>query len=793
MATMEEISSLKIKGGIFTSETDLPLLKKKQEIARCSLLYGKNGSGKSTVAKGFRKVVGEDEKQIESVELIDEKNMPIGLTEEMRSNIYVFDEDFVNDNIRIEGDGLNSIIVMGAVKGADDKIKRLQPDYDKSIELYNNQVEKLHEYEDANNPISPDYYINEMMNKLKGDDNWAGRDAKIRDKRTNSPVKRDTYKQFVTTISSKTRDELIVEFDELLRKLEQAKSGSKIIEGKVPTLNPFVDIEEKIIRLLAIKIEKPELSERERYLFSILEGEGGNQRLNQIKQYFTTEEKRICPFCFQNVEEDYASGLVASIEKILSKKVEAHQSELRKVYLSPIDCLLDEFEPISKEFLNDCKLKIEQYNLTVSQINDLLIQKSENVFIPIETAPFNLKEKYDDCCALLKKLEESRLEFNKTATDTTALINQLLTVNSEIAHYDILNSYNNYLERSKARIAEQSVLERYQVDKEAKIKEMEDLEQEKKDARIAMRAINDDLAYIFFSKERLKIEFHDDKYFLYSHGLPVEPNHVSVGERNAIGLCYYFNRIMENKKEEDVFKRAYLLVIDDPVSSFDTENRIGILSYIKYKLGQFLTGHEQTRSLLMTHDLQTFFDTKHILEEILTKIYGSEKQANKRIIELELKNNNIQSTEISNRSEYTSLFEIIFKYGEKVDTSYSQNIGNIMRKVMEAYGTFVYKQGMAQLSTNDKIISSLSKEDQKYFENLMYRLVLNSGSHMKERVETIEDMKFFDYISESDKQRTARDIICFLYKLNPLHVLAHLKNCEKAEETIKRWCKDMVS
>ena len=195
----------------------------------------------------------------------------------------------------------------------------------------------------------------------------------------------------------------------------------------------------------------------------------------------------------------------------------------------------------------------------------------------------------------------------------------------------------------------------------------------------------------------------------------------------------------------------------------------------------------------MTHDLQTFFDTKHILEEILTKIYGSEKQANKRIIELELKNNNIQSTEISNRSEYTSLFEIIFKYGEKVDTSYSQNIGNIMRKVMEAYGTFVYKQGMAQLSTNDKIISSLSKEDQKYFENLMYRLVLNSGSHMKERVETIEDMKFFDYISESDKQRTARDIICFLYKLNPLHVLAHLKNCEKAEETIKRWCKDMVS
>jgi hypothetical protein len=56
-------------------------------------------------------------------------------------------------------------------------------------------------------------------------------------------------------------------------------------------------------------------------------------------------------------------------------------------------------------------------------------------------------------------------------------------------------------------------------------------------------------------------------------------------------------------------------------------------------------------------------------------------------------------------------------------------------------------------------------------------------------VTTIDDMNFFDYISDADKQRTARDVICFLYKINPLHVKAHLQDKENAIEIIEAWCK----
>ena len=182
-----------------------------------------------------------------------------------------------------------------------------------------------------------------------------------------------------------------------------------------------------------------------------------------------------------------------------------------------------------------------------------------------------------------------------------------------------------------------------------------------------------------------------------------------------------------------------------------------------------------------------------VMDEILAKLFETPNvlpgKAVNYVREMELRNNMILLTKLCNRNEYTALFEIVYDFAVSIDPTYTMNIGNIMRKVMEAFGTFVYKKGMSELSTDADILATLDNEgDKRYFENLMYRLVLNTGSHLKEKTMTIDDMKFFDYISDEDKQRTAKDIICFLYKLNPLHVMAHLENRENAEDKIKEWC-----
>lgn len=786
---MEDIASIKIKGGIFETETDLPIFEKeKTQKPNFSLIYGKNGSGKSTISRGFRKITGDEELQIESMELLDADGSTIEVCEEEKNNTYVFNEEFIEDNIKIEDDGLSAIVVMGAVKDVDDNIKQIQPTYEKSLSEAQAQKEVFNKYSDSDNNLCPEYYINKMQEALKGDNSWASRDAKIRNNKTNSKVRRNTYTQFVELHPTKSRDELVLVYDATMKKLEAAKSGSKRIETVVPTLETFEDIENDIVNLLKEKIEKPVLSEREKSLFHIFQDDNGNQKLTNIKNHFTGPQKITCPFCFQDVDEKYADDLVQSIEKILSKKVEEHQGKLLKARLSIFEVNLVAFNELSPEKVKECETKIGVLNSSIEQVNELINQKIENVYKPILNEGFCLKNKYDECVASLEELEEARKSFNEKTTATKPLIKELTNVNNEIAYYDLKELYEKYQKQIAEKKTEEEKSNKLNQTANDLRKKIEVLEQEKKNARIAMKAINDDLAYIFFSKTRLRIDYDHDKYVLYSHERLVEPGNVSVGERNAIGLCYFFNRIMENKDEEKVFNSKYLLVIDDPVSSFDMENRIGILSYLKYKLGQYLKGNDKSKFLLFTHDMQTFYDMRHFVLELLSSKYKN--GASKYVRDWELKNKSVDKIDIQKRNEYTALLGTVFDYAdaEEIDTQYSVSIGNVMRKVMEVFGTFVYKKGMAQLSTDESIMANLSKEDQAYYENLMYRLVLNTGSHMEEKVKTIDDMNFFDYISDADKRRTARDVICFLYKINPLHVKAHLQGKENAVEKIEMWC-----
>ena len=472
---------------------------------------------------------------------------------------YVFNEEFIEDNIRIDGDGLNTIVVMGAVKDIDDKIKKIEPDYIKSVENVKKQQELYDQYMDVKNEMSPDYYVDEMQKALKGDENWAGRDALILGKKTNSQVKKDTYMQFLALSPSKKRDELIVEFSSVLQQLEDAKTGRKKIEKSVPKLKKYIDEEETLIHLLAKKIERPVLSEREKKLFLMLQQENGAQKLTRIKDYFAVKERTVCPFCFQEVKQEYAEELSASIEKILSKKVEEHQQKLQSKKIQKYEIDLIEYRQLSEETVENCEEMLSKLNEAIDKINDLVEQKISNVYEIIVVTPFDIKKKYEDCVTELEKLEQLRLAFNEHATDVSPLVNQLKKINNDIAFYDIVHLYKQFQDKQKEKSKIEGVLNKYVEERDLLKKEIDELEQKKKNAKIAMNAINDDLAYIFFSKERLKIDYVDEKYMLFSHGKPVEPSNVSVGERNAIGLCYFFNHIMENKDEAEIFKQLYLL------------------------------------------------------------------------------------------------------------------------------------------------------------------------------------------------------------------------------------------
>ncbi len=64
------LKKIKFKGGFFTEETELELFKIEDRI---SILYGKNGSGKSTISNAIRKAKGDMIEEISEAKVYDQE------------------------------------------------------------------------------------------------------------------------------------------------------------------------------------------------------------------------------------------------------------------------------------------------------------------------------------------------------------------------------------------------------------------------------------------------------------------------------------------------------------------------------------------------------------------------------------------------------------------------------------------------------------------------------------------------------------------------------------------------
>lgn len=793
---LREAYGIELCGANFEQSTKLnifnPMDGEKRKTTKGVLLYGRNGSGKSTIARAFRKIAGETDLPISHASVLDANGIPITLSEAEKKRIFVFDEDYVDKNVKLQADHLDTIVMLGRqadltelIVNAEKERKIAQSEYDKQQEVYA-------AYQDRNNTKSPKYYIDQLRFALQGDANWAGRDKLIRGGRQNSPVRDDTYKQFLQEKPVKSRDELIVDFANGLHDLEDARNGATSINCAVPNIpggfSVYDDIE--IRSVLFKKIERPMLSERERYLLQLVQC-GKSIDLSVRKEHLEKEDTSFCPYCLQKLTAEYKSDLVQSIEKVLSDTVKEHQKVLREMIRGEIPIDLSNFAVLKG--YKQCIDLISKIDTAVRSNNDLIQKKIDNPYELPESVLTEIQHLTDQLSKDLANLENERLEYNRLSKKTEPIIRKLILINSQIAFYDVQMLATQY-EKQNAEYEE--VKQRYaraQFTLAEKQTIVRDLEAQRKNLTLALDVINNALKYIFFAEDRLKIEYDGSAYKLKSHGHSVKPCDISVGERNIIGLCYFFASILEDQEETTAYKSENILIIDDPISSFDIENRVGILSFLKYKLSVFLGGSESTKALVMTHDLMTFYDIHKIFDEIIASCKGKGYTYPPKFNEFELRMQMIEPFRYKKRQEYTEMMHIMYAYGQNKATEQEMIIGNIMRQVLEAFSTFEYKKGIEEVSTDENILSSMENEAHRaYFRNLMYRLVLNGGSHKEEQVRAMNDMSFFSHIADAEKRRTARDILCFIYLLNKPHLLSHLKEVDPmASDVLDIWCDEI--
>lgn len=169
----ENIYQVKFQGGAFLDETIFPIFNDSKE--RISIIYGKNGAGKSTFSKAILKAAGKNVPEIQTSALLNKDGNKVLIPTENNCSVYVFNEQYVQDNIRIKEEGLDSIVMFGKQVNVEEQLEKAEKTK-KELEKQEEKAEEvLKQYTDSSLVTSPKYYINHMNWALSGDENWAGR------------------------------------------------------------------------------------------------------------------------------------------------------------------------------------------------------------------------------------------------------------------------------------------------------------------------------------------------------------------------------------------------------------------------------------------------------------------------------------------------------------------------------------------------------------------------------------------------------------------------------------------
>lgn len=615
---IEKIKGISIKGRCFSNEASLMFFPNSND--RISIVYGKNGSGKSTISGGFLCLSDSRSPTDLSVSLFDETKTDIGLS--TGSRIFVFNEKYIDDNVKIDADGLGTIILLG---GQVD----LQAEIDRYIDLartakiaYDAAQTALDQYSQNSNPISPNYHLERIKKALQSA--WAVNDAAIKGNKINSKVTEGVIKEICELTIPETAAQLQKQYEETRILLEKVSDTAVSYPTPIYPISITAKFENELCSLLSKSVEQPVLTERETLILAAIQG-GKQSIIEAAQKDFTNASTSVCPYCYRPIDEAYKHGLIESINRVLNKDVDAHKAELRSI----------RFPVLTEDYRGFTDLDPKLVELTIAQRDVCIgiieryksaIQEKENsIYTPISTSALGLEESITKLNALLKELEDKREEFSDAIKKRKSLVLNLISLNKKIAHLQIEQMYRDYQKQMRAKKSAESNLILKQKCYMETASHLNELEQRKANVGLAINSINNALDYVFFSHGRLSIELRGDKYFLKSNGKDVKPKNVSLGERNIIALCYFFTQILSNQEVKKLYQNEQLVVIDDPVSSFDFENKVGIISFIRYQVNRIIRGNSNSKVLILSHDLATVFDLNKAMKEICQSTKGIAK------------------------------------------------------------------------------------------------------------------------------------------------------------------------
>lgn len=786
---INQLKGIQIKGGYFEDYQLLPFFSNN---SRVSLIFGKNGSGKSTICNAFYNVFNEKE-EADKFELSLTTDSGNFIQDGEKFDVEVYGEEFVDSNVKYKSKGLKSVVMFGTQVDIDAELKKIE-EAKTNIEAQLSPIsEKINELNKPNNESSHLYKFRVLKENLQSDDGWAKRDMKIRG---NSVASRVTENNISIIFTSKNNEsnmsltQLSNKFNADLDTYQLLKrSNSKKKENlNLDFLSP--SILDKTLELLYTVMPKRKDQSEIGWLFDELENRGHKFYEDVVN---TMEDKKscICPFCMQELTlavKKNALLLVNELQTTENKdvvnKIDNKINVLESRKIATFD--LEEFKDIRHIYtsIKEINTEIKSYNDILDVWIKKLEEKKESLYIVLDIEKYDFAGVQKNIASLLSKINEEITNYNEKLADLEKVREDLIQTNSELVSLEYSAVFEDYKKTLAQYHKELDTQKDYSEKLAALIESENSLKAKKANEKIALDEINKKLEYIFFEKDRIKLTLdREGDYNVKARGKDVKLKNLSVGERNIISLCYYFTKLYENCEENNKYDKPRLIIVDDPISSLDFNNKIGIYSFMRKEFKEILLGNKESKIILFSHDFQSMIQFSKMFDDIgefckSSQIYGGSELGRLKATRHQLRAKKLETINFEKFHQMSRLVTFIaeYAYDNEEEVFLDDSIGNTLRKVLEGYGAFNYNATITELSNKKEILEKIEDvHKREYYSNLMYRFLLHDESHMRDTAQASPFNNIVGLIDSDEKRKVAKDVLSFLYELDSLFVRSNLK------------------
>lgn len=728
----------------FVWPTDLPDFKEK------NLVYGWNGTGKSTLSNLFRSIekrtpISEGEvefvisgKKIDGAALSTVQGLP---------QVRVFNKDFIADNVFTTNGSVVPIFFLGEANIEKQKrVEKLKGDLE--------EAEKEGRTKEA-----------EKRRSDKALDDFKKERAKSIKDLLSSSGGSNPYNNY-------DKRSYQVKCDELL-KISDAEQKARVLDESALDAQKKKKESTPLDKLPLVKFDYPDTKQltdqvvaslRKTVISSILEALKNDQELSEwVKTGLVKHKKENstdCLFCGQSIPD----GRIQELEAHFNDEYNAFVVEMEKQSMavrSAIDSLesssppnrLGLYDHLRNEFDNKCQELSKELSGLKEYLESLLAalkDKAQKPFRSIEA----IFELVNGNASVMSDLNAVISKHNQETDDFQSAIRSARTAIEESLVAQSLTEY----QQKKADVDLVTAALKSASDRAAALRnDIREIEKDIEEHRRPADELNADICS-YVGRDELTFEIQGNGYQISRNGTPA--TNLSEGEKTAIAFLYF----LKSLGDKSFSLEDGVVVIDDPVSSLDSNALFHAFGFMKDRT------KDAGQLFVLTHSHSFFRQAKNWFNHLPNQ---KKKDENVRPGSFFMLTTNLdggnRSASIGKldrllheyESEYHYLFSLVYEAANSVDgANLEQNyhLPNIARRLLESFLAF------RQPSKSGELRQQLDLIDYDVAKKTRILRFLHTHSHASQISEPEHDPSIL-----IETKQVLSDLLCLIEKEDDRH------------------------